>query len=86
MTTKWVAVYTDTLQSAALLKSFLESDQLEIKMVPDVQSPPLQSPGPHSVKSQYTQYLVLAREDQVERARELIADYFDKGKKGAPPE
>jgi hypothetical protein len=68
-------VFHDDLEKVTLLAAFLQSDGLSVKIVPDVKSPPLMDPAAHCVKSQYTLHLLLVPEDEVERARELIAEY-----------
>jgi len=75
-------VYRGSFQDAALLRSYLEGDGLSVKMVPDVTSEPLQSPAAHNVKSQYTLYVLLVLEDEVERAEELVEAYFTQGNRG----
>lgn len=74
---KWAPVHRDTLDKASLVMSFLQGDGIRVKMVPDVTSPPLQSPGAHTVKSRYTRHVVLVLEEDLPRARELVRDYLD---------
>ncbi|MEO0250567.1 MAG: hypothetical protein ABIN58_13800 [candidate division WOR-3 bacterium] len=72
---EWVVVFEGELAEASLLLSFLAGDQLSARLLPNVKSPPLQSPGPHQVKSQFQRYFLLVPEDQADRARELIHFY-----------
>jgi hypothetical protein len=72
---EWTTVYHDDLETVTLLSTFLQSDGLRVKIVPDVNSPPLQGPAAHGVKSQYTHHLLLVPAEEVEQARELIEAY-----------
>ncbi len=74
----WTAVYRNDLQNALLVKSYLCGDEFDVKMVPDVTSPPLQGPGAHHVKNRYTLHVLLVPEDQAKRAFELIDHFLSK--------
>jgi len=77
MLARLVPVYRDDQEKATLLFSYLRGDGLNVKMIPDVTSPPLQSPGAHNVKSRYSLHILLVPEDEVERAEELIESYMN---------
>jgi len=81
--TKSTPVYKGDFQSAALLKAYLEGDELKVKMIPNVKSPPAHDRVTHAIKSQFTEFVLLVPEEQLERANELIEDYM---KKEPPPE
>jgi len=72
----WSPVYAGEPTLTALLRSFLEGDGLEAKIVPDVSSLPLQSPGPHNVKSRYSREVLLVKTDEAERAAELVEHFL----------
>ncbi|HUT54457.1 MAG TPA: hypothetical protein VM658_13795 [bacterium] len=72
---KLVPIYRGPIADATLLKSFLESDGLAVTMAPDVTSEPLQSPGAHTIRSRYTDHVLLVSEQDVERAEELMKSY-----------
>lgn len=75
MAETWIPVFHDEFTRVTLLSTFLQSDGLTVKIVPDVNSPPLQDPAAHGVKSQYTLHVLLVPASEVERAQELIAEY-----------
>ena len=79
----WVLVYRADFEAASLARSFLEGDGLTVKMVPDVKSPPLQSPAAHTVKSQYTHYVLLVPEQEASRAKELVDSYLAEERAGS---
>lgn len=70
-----VPVYRDDEQATALIFSYLKGDGLEVKMIPDVTSEPLQSPGAHGVKSRYSLHVLLVSKEDEDRALELIEAY-----------
>ena len=76
----WVPVFRGPLKDAALLKTFLESDGLSVRLVPDVTSAPLQSPAAHTVKSQYAEHVILVPETDQERAEELLESFLSEEK------
>jgi hypothetical protein len=73
---QWVPVFRGPFEDASLLKAFLESDGLAVKLIPDVTSEPLQSPGAHNIRSQYTEHVVLVTEDEKKRAEELLDSFL----------
>ena len=77
---KLVPVYRGPFADAALLKSFLESDGLAVTMVPDPASEPLQSPGAHNVRSQYTRHVLLVAAEDEDEAQELMKLYASEEK------
>ncbi len=56
--------------------SWLEGDGTQVTMIQDVNSEPLKSPGLHNVKSQYQMQVLLVKEDDRERALELVEDFL----------
>lgn len=76
-----IPVFRGDYQKAALLKSFIESDDIDVTMTPDVKSDPLQGFAAHQVKTQYSLYVLLVRSADQDRAREMI-EAFDPGAGG----
>ncbi|MFO8058397.1 MAG: hypothetical protein R6V10_13995 [bacterium] len=71
-------VFRGEMQEATLVMSYLMGDEIEVKMIQDVTSEPLQGKVAHETKSQYTLQVLLVPPEQEERARELIDDFLER--------
>ncbi len=71
-------VFRGDHQQATLVMSYLMGDEIEVKMIQDVTSEPLQSKVAHETKSRYALQVLLVPPEQEERARELIDDFIER--------